>query len=442
VDDAHRLVSPSDRTGFELRFFQSAITMGRVKCACRHNFNTVLIARGFEIIVRRAQINNMAGARLGDLDMTPTKNTAGSRSEGHLRGRKQDAAATPPSRANLLLIGASALAVVCGYGGTAQAAPKLKVLYSFTANSGFFPFAGLVADGAGNLYGTTFSGGTTGDGVVFELSPPAGSKKAWTEKVLHPFNGADGENPYSGLIVDSERNLYGTTYIGGAHGDGVVFELSPPAEGETAWTESVLHSFDGKDGQNPYLGSLLADSAGDLFGTTIQGGRYKDGLVFRLSPPVAGEKAWTETVLAKDGLPEAGLIADAAGNLYGTTQSSVFELSPPLAGKKAWTEKVLCSFNGGANGGELAGGVLADGAGNLYGTAQFGGANNYGVVFELSPPTGGQTAWTETVLASFDKTNGEYPIAGLIADSAGVLYGTASGGGQYNGGVAFRVPIR
>jgi uncharacterized repeat protein (TIGR03803 family) len=440
----------------------------------------------------------MAGARLGDLDMTPTKNTAGSRSEGHLRGRKQDAAATPPSRANLLLIGASALAVVCGYGGTAQAAPKLKVLYSFTANSGFFPFAGLVADGAGNLYGTTFSGGTTGDGVVFELSPPAGSKKAWTEtvlysfsgsdganpysgliadgagnfygttysggsnndgvvfelsppaegetawteKVLHPFNGADGENPYSGLIVDSERNLYGTTYIGGAHGDGVVFELSPPAEGETAWTESVLHSFDGKDGQNPYLGSLLADSAGDLFGTTIQGGRYKDGLVFRLSPPVAGEKAWTETVLAKDGLPEAGLIADAAGNLYGTTQSSVFELSPPLAGKKAWTEKVLCSFNGGANGGELAGGVLADGAGNLYGTAQFGGANNYGVVFELSPPTGGQTAWTETVLASFDKTNGEYPIAGLIADSAGVLYGTASGGGQYNGGVAFRVPIR
>ncbi len=408
-----------------------------------------------------------------------------------------------------------ALILAGGY-GPARAAPKLNVLYSFTNFRGEQPVASLIADGAGNLYGTTQLGGTNNDGVVFELSPPTDGKKAWKEKVLFSFNGTNGNSPQYNLLMDGAGNLYGTTYLGGSDNDGVVFELSPPKAGKKAWTETVLFSFDGADGNEPLAG-LIADGAGNLYGTTEIGGSNNYGVVFELSPPKGGKKAWTETVLFSfaDGIvgcePEAGVISDGAGNLYGTTAGCgvnyggvvfelsppkkghtawteavlyafslgeeyspvaplltdsagnlygttyvnsvgdnnsgvVFELSPPPKGQTAWTETVLLNFTpGGPNGAGPYAGVIADGAGNLYGTTYYGGvncnnnANGCGVVFELSPPPKGQTAWTETVLQSFNGTDGYNPIAGVIADGAGNLYGTTQYGGSNNEGVVYKL---
>ena len=253
------------------------------------------------------------------------------------------------------------------------------------------PQAGLIFDAAGNLYGTTFYGGSlscdrpSACGTVFELSPPAAGRTAWTEMVLHSFiNYTDGARPAAGLIFDAAGNLYGTTYEAGVSHYGTVFELSPPAAGRTAWTETVLHSFAGAGGAVPAAG-LIFDSGGHLYGTTYVGGVSDYGTVFELSPPTAGRTAWTETVLHRfagtDGTnPVAGLIFDAAGNLYGTTLG--------------------------------------------------GGVSDYGTVFELSPPAAGRTAWTETVLHSFAGTDGANPAAGLIFDAAGNLYGTAAWGGN------------
>jgi uncharacterized repeat protein (TIGR03803 family) len=377
------------------------------------------------------------------------KKAAGFRPYGLFRRRKRHEGARPLARAKFLLLGAMALAALCGYGGTAQAAPKLKVLFSFTNQKGGSPEAGLISDGAGNLYGTTYQGGASYDGVVFELRPPAAGKTAWTETVLQSFNVTNGQYPEAGLIADGAGNLYGTTFFGGANSDGEVFELSPPAAGRKAWTETVLFSFNSTDGLAPFAG-LVADGAGNLYGTTPYGGVNGDGVVFELSPPAAGKTAWTETVLQSfngtDGAgPEGGLIADGAGNLYGTTTGGgansvgvVFELSPPAAGKTAWTETVLQSLNG-TNGAKPQAGLIADSAGNLYGTTYTGGASNDGVVFELSPPAAGKTAWTETVLQSFNVTNGQYPEAGLIADGAGNLYGTTLLGGKHGEGVVFKL---
>jgi uncharacterized repeat protein (TIGR03803 family) len=222
-----------------------------------------------------------------------------------------------------------------------------KVLHAFNDHrtDGSSPEYGLVIDAAGNLYGTTPSGGIHDYGTVFELSPTVGG--GWTETVLHNFNqnGTDGALPSAALIFDAAGNLYGTTSAGGLYYDGTVFELSPTVGG--GWTETVLHNFNqnGTDGVSP-SGGLIFDAAGNLYGTTFAGGLYLDGTVFELSP--AGGGAWTETVLytfcsqndCRDGsFPAAGLIFDAAGNLYGTTQGSgsmsnlyygetVFELRP------------------------------------------------------------------------------------------------------------------
>ena len=226
------------------------------------------------------------------------------------------------------------------------------------------------------------------------IDPPGAGQGGWTETVLQSFDGADGKNPYGRLLADGAGHLYGTTWAGGKRDGGVVFELSPPAAGQTAWTETVLLSFDGTDGEGPYAG-LLADGAGDLYGTTGTGGANGDGVVFELTPPAAGQTAWTETVLqsfdgADGAYSYAGLLADGAGDLYGTTYAGgannegvVFELSPPKAPHTAWAERVLQSFDG-ADGETLIGGLIADRAGALYGTTQQGGANDEGVVFELT----------------------------------------------------------
>jgi len=212
---------------------------------------------------------------------------------------------------------------------------------------GRYPQVSLIWDAAGNLYGTTQWGGTHDDngtcyqlgcGTVFELTPRQGA--GWTEKVLHNFgSGMDGVHPWASLIWDAAGNLYGTTSEGGTHGPhgpGTVFELSPQSGG--GWTEKVVHNFDGDDGGDPFAG-LIFDAAGNLYGTTEAGGDYYAGTVFELTPNGSG--GWTEKVLhnfgsGMDGAdPNASLIWDAAGNLYGTTTQggthgggTVYEITP------------------------------------------------------------------------------------------------------------------
>jgi uncharacterized repeat protein (TIGR03803 family) len=351
-----------------------------------------------------------------------------------------------------------------------------SVLWSFGAatDDGIQPFAGLIADKWGNLYGTTSSGGVgagtffgSGGGTVFELSPPAGKSAQWTESVLWNFGlvNDDGRNPYVGasLIADKWGNLFGLTVAGGdstnclIFGCGTVFELSPPTGKQAQWSERVLYNFGATsdDGIFPF-GSLIADKWGNLFGTTNGGGAYGPGTAFELSPPAGKSMLWTESVLwnfgatSDDGqFPEAALLADKWGNLYGTTYTggancapfgcgTVFELSPPTAKSTRWSESVLWNFGATSDdGSEPIAELIADKWGNLYGTTYTGGANcdldlgGCGTAFELSPPTGKQTQWTESVLWNFPSASGDgfQLYAGLIADKWGNLYGATSSGG-------------
>lgn len=316
-----------------------------------------------------------------------------------------------------------ALALFVPLGGAR--ASGFKVLYTFTGgNDGANPYGTLLRRN-GNLYGTTYAGGTDNAGTVFKLAPGG------TETVLYSFTGgSDGGNPLAQrLIRDAAGNLYGTTLAGGTNNGGTVFRLAPDG------TETVLHAFTGgNDGSNPSAG-LIANGKGDLFGTTLGGGANSGGTVFRLASD------GTESVLhafggANDGAhPLAVLVRDKAGNFYSTTdlggtnnQGAVFKLAP------GGTETVLYSFTGGSDGGTPEAGLIGDAAGNLYGTADTGGANSEGIVFELAPDG------TETVLHTFTGGNdGGIPFAGLIRDAAGNLYGTTYSGGAGGAGTVFKL---
>jgi uncharacterized repeat protein (TIGR03803 family) len=311
------------------------------------------------------------------------------------------------------------------------------VLYSFAGGEdGARPFASLIFDSAGNLYGTTYEGGKDGAGTIFELSP--NQDGSWTETVLHSFNRADGGGPTAGLVFDSEGNLYGPTTQGGEQGAGTIFQLTPNSNG--SWTESVIHSFNGKDGSYPDHGGLIFDADGNLYGTANAGGADGYGVVFKLTPNANG--TWTEAVLhnftgANDGGgPESTLIFDKSGNLYGTTRDGgahrvgvAFELTPKTGG--TWTETVLHQFTGGKDGAAPYEGVIFDQAGNLYGTAEKGGnlsacgSQGCGVVFKLAPNSKG--GWSETVLHAFADHPGAFPNGALIFDGSGNLYGTTEG---------------
>lgn len=322
---------------------------------------------------------------------------------------------------------------------------QLNVVTRFPADGslGLYPAARLIFDAAGNLYGTTVKGGANGDGTVFRLSPPAAGQGNWTESVLLSFDGHNGAFPHASLIADAKGNFYGMTVSGGAADAGTAFELSPPASGQGPWTATVLASFGGANGAHPHA-ALLFDEAGNLYGTASTGGAYDKGTVFKLSQ-AAGQAGWTETVLvsfdtANGRNPYANLIADGEGNFYGTTahggnydNGTVFVVMPPTAHRPKWSEIVLASFDA-ENGIDPASRLVFDQAGNLYGTTTFGGSS-WGTVFKLSPPSAGLSAWSETVIATFDGTNGGWPVAGLIFDRAGRLYGTTSGGASGNGTV-------
>ena len=310
----------------------------------------------------------------------------------------------------------------------------------------------MVADSAGNLYGTTGTGGSYTDcspfgqtcGTVFELTPTGGG---WTETVLYTFTGGlDGGEPLAGLVRDSQGNLYGTTAIGGSFGVGTVFMLSFVSG---SWTESVLYSFQG-GGDGAYPQSAVTLHNGSIYGTTYAGGGNSClgapsgcGTIFQL---LQGENGWTENVLYRftngsDGaFPYANLILDPAGNLYGaTTQGgylsgncapygcgNIFQLKH---GPSGWTLNPLHAFAYDTDGSEPVGGLLAGPNSTLYGTAAGGGAGFSGTVFKLAY---GKGAWAFSLLYSFSGPDGAAPEATLVGKGK-YLFGTTHGGGTGSG---------
>ena len=308
------------------------------------------------------------------------------------------------------------------------------VLFSFTKGAdGAFPAAGLVFDSKGKLYGTTPEGGAGKGGTVFKLS--RGTDGIWKKTVLHNFYGGTGGGgpQLSSLIFDANGNLYGTAMWNNSTNCtprvvtcGLVFKLSPTSAG--GWKETVLHYFSGgTEGAWPDA-SLTFDTAGNLYGVSSRGGKYAGGVVFKLSPTVSG--TWQETVLhaftgkADGGSPMGPVIFDSAGNLYGAAQggstgSVVFKLSPSGHG---WKESVLYIFNSNGPNGYPSAGVIFDAAGNLWGTTTYYNSNacwldGCGQVFQLTPSSSG---WTLGAVYSAGRPS----YGGLIRDPAGNIYGT------------------
>ncbi|MGD0190352.1 MAG: choice-of-anchor tandem repeat GloVer-containing protein [Rhizomicrobium sp.] len=342
--------------------------------------------------------------------------------------------------------------------------------------------AGVTLDSSGNVYGTTTTQlGSMGDGCtsqcgsVFMLKPPGKKGGSWTEKTIHSFSGADGSYPGTGGLLLQSGNLYGTTYYGGATNFGLVFELSPPAQGQSRWRIRTLHSFKGAgDGANPNAGVTM-DPKGNLYGVAFAGGKANLGTVYELVPPAPGKTGWTEKTLhsfagGSDGsFPYAGLVLDGNGNLYGTTEAgggsdacndnyspgagcgTVFMLSPPADGHQRWTETILHSFQSGDDGRNPIGGLIFDISGNLIGTTQFGGNGaqgcdgdygpGCGLAFKFQPPSRRGAEWTETILHVFTFANdGAFPNSGLIADGdTGSFYGTGPHGGPGGFGTAYEM---
>ena len=331
------------------------------------------------------------------------------------------------------------------------------VNFEMPSTDAVYPDGALLMGKKGVMYGSANSGGANNDGAVYAVSPPAAAETTWQRTLLYSFNGQKGSSPTGNLLAGANGVLYGVTTSGGPNSAtpyGVVYALIPPAAGKTAWTEQVLHAFTGVangDGAFPAAG-LIADASGALYGTAGSGGtatsddQFGNGIVFKLTPPAAGQKAWKETILysfsGPDGsTPQGTLLFDGNNALYGTTytggamgEGAVFKLTPPASGSRIWTESLLHSFNVAVgNDGAIPGTeqLVMDAAGNLYGTASQGGANFDGAVFELSPPTGSGTSWTETLLHSFNGADGIGPYVGLLANSAGALFGVTPQGGAY-----------
>ena len=356
-----------------------------------------------------------------------------------------------------LLLKAIAAALIVGTSLAAYSQAG-ATLYEFTGGAdGGRATAGLVADSAGNLYGTTFEYGAgpctlgvPGCGTVFELSP-AGT--VWSYQVLYTFQGGeDGENPSSGLTFDQQGNIYGTTVVGGFYGCGTIFELKRSADG---WQESILYPFTcGTDGGGPG-GTLALDGEGNIFGTAAIGGDRNCGcgVAFELKKPSALNQQWKEIVLhafvGTDGAnPSSGVTlappqfcqGDSFGRgcIFGTTAAGgevglvtggvVFELLPPATGS-LWSFRDLYRFNFAA--GRPGGPLVFDKSGTLYGMAGLEGTFGLGAVFQLKPIGPEGLGWRESNIYSFSgPPNGSFSLyQGVVLDEAGNLYGTTSSGG-------------
>jgi uncharacterized repeat protein (TIGR03803 family) len=310
--------------------------------------------------------------------------------------------------------------VLSAASGVAEANSRISVLYSFTGgNAGQSPGTGLIEDSDGNLIGGA-GGGEFNGGVIFKVT------SAGQEAVLHSFgDSGDGSFPDGGLIVDKQGNFYGTTYLNGPGGYGTVFKLAPGG------SYTLLYSFKGgADGGYP-SGTLTLDGKGNLYGTA-EAGPNDLGIVFKVTP--SGKKRTLYAFAGPDGARpgSAHLVVDKRGNLYGTTSQGgpdnhgvIFKLTP--GGK----ETVLHSFDG-DDGDAPNAGLIADKNGNFYGTTAGGGAHLAGTVFKFTVP--GEV----TVLYSFaGGSDGNDPLAGVILDKSGNVYGTTSAGGDSNDGTVF-----
>jgi len=313
-------------------------------------------------------------------------------------------------------------------------AQTFAIIHNFAGSDGDAPLAGLAMDAEQNLYGTASSGGQYGGGVVFKAT------RAGKEMVMHSFGkAADGSSPEGSLILDASGNLYGTTFSGGTAGAGTVFKIS------TKGKESILYSFaGGADGANPVSG-LAMDASGNLYGTTSAGGAYSAGTVFEVSASGQHTVLYSFGSIANDGTdPVAGVTLDTQGNLYGTAAAgglysygTVFELSPSGSN---WTENILHNFELQDDGGTPYAGLIFDHSGNLYGAATQGGAggsNGGGTVFELTPSGG---SWTFSVIYSLTGWGISGTFRDLLFDaSTGVIYATTHCDGDYDAGTVYEL---
>ena len=322
-----------------------------------------------------------------------------------------------------------------------------STLYSFQGGTdGDLPNSTVAIAADGSLYGTTFQGGGDdcygeGCGTVWNLRPPALVCKTvlcpWTETVLYRFPnllGNNGSFPVGALTFDAAGNLYGVASVGGIDGYGLVYKMTRSGGG---WTESAIYIFDASN--STPTGGVIFDSAGNLYGTTSQGGANGFGAVYQLTPSGGG---WTQTVLhsfqnASDGSYSGDLVFDGAGNLYGATfdggpngGGTVYQM---VKSNGSWTFNLLHGFSGAGFGGQLGGALLLDHAGNVYGATVYGGDANAGTIFELSPSGGG---WAYTTLHSFefDSSGGQFPNGSMVLDGSGNIYGTTQTGGSGNPG--------
>jgi uncharacterized repeat protein (TIGR03803 family) len=327
-------------------------------------------------------------------------------------------------------------------------ATTTDVIFSFAEDEGEYADTDLETDSAGNIYGTTVLGGDFGSGTVFQLSP---TPNGWVHTVLYSFTGgADGGEPYKGVSLDRDGNLYGTAVTGGSGncegGCGVIYKLTNT---KGTWTQKVVHAFTGGDDGSGPGSRVTADRVGNVYGMTPTGGAYGLGTIYIIRPPSTGAltfkviHAFTGGADGSNG--SAGRMILRDGRLYGaaTTGGSngsgvVFALTPMAFGE--WDFKTIYTFQGQPDGSFPYGALLFDGSGNIYGTTYYGGANGIGSVYKLSPQPVGE--WTEELLYSFQQgTDGNSPISNLVFDVAGNLYGTTSEGGLGSGTIFKLSPV-
>jgi uncharacterized repeat protein (TIGR03803 family) len=320
----------------------------------------------------------------------------------------------------------------------------LTTLESFTGgdDGGSPGYGSLLMDANGNLFGTTLSGGPAGGGTVFELVNTGSGFTLQTLATFDPNDTVNGNTPFAGLTMDASGNLFGVTQAGGASGSGTVFELANTGSGYGQL--QTLTSFSGAANGAYPMGTLLADGAGDLFGTTQSGGVNGQGTVFEMVKGASGYSLQTiyQFNFTDGAAPTGALIADGNGDLFGTTaqggtgsmgQGTVFEL---VHGASGYTLQTLASFDG-SNGSFLYAGVVADAQGNLFGATYSGGANGYGTIYELVNTGSGFTYQT---LATLDyNVTGGYSIGGLTTDAQGDVFGTALAGGANAFGTVFEL---